>query len=118
MNARGVQPPRSGAVMNVRGQPILGQVVLGIHQALGATERLKKEERIPEIHLAQPLPHALASLEVQNRVPPRFAIELEEALRTERRLPERMVHVEIGPPAGAERWTHLLEVGGARQGCQ
>ena len=64
-------------------------------------ERAEQEQHVARIDLAQPLPHALAALEVQHRPPPRLAVQLEEPLGPERRLPQQVVHVEVRPAARA-----------------
>src|SRR4029077_20270120 len=62
-----------------------------------------------------PVHPRLASAEVENRSPPGFAVQLEEAARAEARLPQQMAHVVRRPADGAEPRTAPLEEVGARQ---
>ena len=92
-----------------RREIVFRKIVSRIHHVLGPPQRPKQEQRVPRLHLSQPLPQALAPLQIQHGSPPRLAVQLEEPAGTERRLPEEMVHVEMRPAARAQRLPHVIE---------
>ena len=94
---------------------MLGQVVPGVEHLLAAPKGLDEEPRVADLDLAQPVPPALLAAQVQHGAAPRLAIQLEEALGAERRLPQQVVHVELRPFPGAQLRLHLREVGGTGQ---
>ena len=90
-------------------------VVAGVHQALRPPERSHQEHRVRQVDLTHPLDQPLPPLQVQHRAAPRFAVELEEPPRSDRRLPEQVVHVEVRPLPRPKPRTHLVEIRGPGQ---
>src|SRR6266849_5792439 len=88
---------------------MFAQVTVWTHHALGAEEHLRQGRHVPQTDLLRPVRPRFASAEIENRSPPRFAVQLEEAARAEPRLPEQVMHVVLRPAHGAESRTALLE---------
>ena len=99
---------RAAVLLRLGQERVIAHVVRRLHHLLRPVEHLQQVHPVARLGVREPVPELLLALEVQHRPPPRLAVQLEEALDAQARLPEQVVHVELRPAHRADRVARLL----------